>query len=148
MFGRRQRREERLYWEGFRDALVRGTRNPGRGEVGPAIADRPRYPQGFEDGKQAAHRIHRDALVTEVSRLSLKPGDKLVMKVRNLSEDAIEAITNQIKPRFPDNEILVCGGDTDLSVVEQRPVIVQTILDGKVVAEAAARAAADEAALA
>jgi len=103
MFGRRQRRKERLYWEGFRDALVHGA------------------PQGFEDGKQAAKRIHRDALVSEVSRLSLNPGDKLVVKVKALTADTAEAIKGQLKPRFPDNEILVCDEATDLSVVEAHP---------------------------
>ena len=88
MFGRRKRHEERMYWQGFREA---------------------------------AKRIHRDALVTEVSRLSLKPGDKLVVKVRELTADAAEAIKAQLKPRFPDNEILVCNGGVSLEVVEEHP---------------------------
>ena len=119
MFGRRQRHEERLYWEGLRDALVHGARDPGKPMAGPATAEQPRYPRGFEDGKQAAKRIHRDALVSEVSRLSLEPGDKLVVKVAmsKLTADAAKAIEEQLKPRFPDNEILICDGDTNLSVV-------------------------------
>jgi len=117
MFGRRHR-EERLYWAGFRDALVRGVRDPGKPTSGPAIAEQPRYPQGFEDGKRAAERIHRDALVSEVSRLFLEPGDTLVVKSRKrLTRDSVEEITALLKPRFPDNETLVCDIDIDLSVV-------------------------------
>ena len=87
MFGRRQRREERLYWEGFRDALVTGVAVGPAGRPALFKDDEPpanwtKYRRGFEDGKLAAQRVHRDALVSEVSRLSLKPGDKLVVKVR------------------------------------------------------------------
>jgi hypothetical protein len=118
-FGFRERREERMYWKGFRDALVDGARNPGLPEVGPAIAKQPRYPQGFEDGERAAKRIHRDALVSEVSRLSLKPGDKLVVKTpKVLTADICETIKAFLKPHFPDNEVLVFDGGVDLSVVE------------------------------
>jgi hypothetical protein len=137
MFGRRRRREQRLYWEGFWDAIVDG---------GMATDDRPRYPQGFEDGKRAAKRIHRDALVTEVSRLSLKPGDKLVVKAPKLTTDAVEMIKAQLEPRFPDNEILVCDGDVDISVVRPETIVIQSILDGKVVAQATAEIGNDGAA--
>lgn len=138
MFGRRQRQEERLYWEGFRDALVRGHRNPGQPECGLPIAERPRYPRGFEDGRRAAKRIHRDALVSEVRKLSLAPGDALVLKLgKSPSAEALAAIKDNLEPRFPGNQILVCDSDVDLSVVK---------LDGKVVAEAVARTAKSEAA--
>lgn len=119
MFGRRQRREERLYWQGFRDALVP-------------------YVRGFEDGKQAAKRIHRDALVSEVSSLSLKPGDKLVVRCKDdLSPEAVERISETLKPRFPDNEILIFPPNLEPSVI--RP-------DGKVVAQATAEIGNDQAA--
>lgn len=147
MFGRRQRHEERLYWEGFRDALMRGARNPGLPECGPAIAELPRYPQGFEDGKRAAQRIHRDALISEVSRLSLKPGDKLVVRCKDdLSPEAVERISETLKPRFPDNEILVFPPDLEPSVIRPESIVVQSVLDGKVIAKAVAELGNDEAA--
>jgi hypothetical protein len=59
MLGRRKRREERLYWQGFRDALVRGVRNPGKFEGGGPIAEVPSYARGFDDGKRAAKRVHQ-----------------------------------------------------------------------------------------
>lgn len=68
--------------------------------------------------KQAARCIHRDALVSEVSRLSMRPGDKLVVKVRDLSQDRCKRIEAALNPHFPDTKILVCDGDTELSVVE------------------------------
>ncbi len=147
MFGRCQRREERLYWKGFRDALVVGRPNPSQSETGVCRADEPRYRQGFEDGKHAAKRIHRDALVAEVRKLSLAPGDTVVIKLgQSLSAEVAERIKSNLEPRFPENTILVLDEDVDLSTIERHPLIVQTVLDGKVVAEAVARAAEDEAA--
>jgi hypothetical protein len=142
MFGRKRRHEERLYCEGFRDALVHGV--PPFEPFGSDYPQPASYTKGFRDGRAAAKRIHRDALVSEVSRLSLKPGDKLVVKVRELTAPAAEAIKGHLKQRFPDNEILVCDGDTNLSVVRPETIVVQSVLDGKVVAQAVAEIGNDQ----
>lgn len=150
MFGRRQRREERLYWEGFRDALVHGVRDPSKPEdrdFPVPVAERPRYPRGFEDGLRAAKRIHRDALVSEVSKLSLKPGATVVVKLTTeLTTEMARLIRADLEPRFPDNEILILEPGLELSVVRPESIVVKTVLDGKVIGEAVAKLAEDSAA--
>lgn len=147
MFGRRRRREERLYWKGFRDALVRGVRDPSKPTSGLATAEQPRYRQGFEDGKRAAKRTHRDALVSEISKLSLEPGDKLVVRCKqDLMAEQVVNLSETLRPHFPDNKILVLMPSMELSAIRPESIVVQTVLDGKVIDEVVAKATEDSAA--
>ena len=117
MFGFKGRWNDRLYWDGFRDALVHGVADPGLPMSGLPIAEEPYYRRGFDDGARAAKRVYRDALVSEVKRLSVGPGDKVLVKVNgHASAASIESVREVLKPIFPDNEVLLLADGIDLSV--------------------------------
>ncbi len=54
----------------------------------------------------------------DVRRLHLNPGDHLVVRLNGrAAPEHIAFLKDQLKPRFPDNEILVVDQGTDLLVV-------------------------------
>lgn len=57
-----KRRDERKYWNGLRDALVHGYRDPGVDErSGLAACEEPFYRRGFKDGERIIHRLSPDS---------------------------------------------------------------------------------------
>jgi hypothetical protein len=56
---------------------------------------------------------------TEVQRLRLKPGDHIVIKIKDrISREQVKAIKNDAEKQWPGYPITVLSGDMDIAVVE------------------------------
>jgi hypothetical protein len=59
-----------------------------------------------------------EAEYESVRILRLQPGDVIVVRIADrIDKPAAEAIRDDLKPKFPDHEVLVLGPDADLEIV-------------------------------
>ena len=61
-----------------------------------------------------------DVIRTEIAKLRLEKGDKLIVRIRDASlpSEAIDAIAETIKELFPDHEVILVVGDIDFEVLK------------------------------
>lgn len=60
--------------------------------------------------------------IEEVRRISLKPGDVLLVRVdREISAAEAQQIKDIVQPKFPANEVLIADQRADFEVIEASP---------------------------
>ena len=60
-----------------------------------------------------------EVIRTEIAKLRLEKGDKLIVRIRDTSlpSEAIDAIAEAIKELFPDHEVILVEGDIDFEIL-------------------------------
>jgi hypothetical protein len=56
--------------------------------------------------------------ITDLARVTLGPGDKLLVRIPGRSVQDRRKVYDYVKPRFPDHEVLVLPADCEVSVIQ------------------------------